>query len=156
MEGMAKIPRDREETEMNVKIVITGIVWAAAFKVSASHTVGVAMDHGNRLDDALMYPILIDAMIVGCALWVASPKGVNKSTKLWSAFGRIFGFAATVVVNFAHADLSDWKSVVVSLLPAVGVIVMTEVFIHGMKGTVATRAAKATKVSAPAKLRAVK
>lgn len=142
---------------MNVKIVLTGIVWAAAFKVSASHTVGVALDHGNRMDDALMYPILIDAMIVGCALWVASPKGVNKSTRMWSAFGRYLGFAATLTVNLAHADFSDWKSVVVSLLPAIGVITMTEVFVHGMKGTVATRAAKqATKASAPAKLRAVK
>lgn len=150
---------------MNVKIVITGIVWAASFKVSASHAVDVAMANGNRMDDALMYPILIDAMIIGCALWVASPRGVNKATRLWAAAGRLLGFAATVYVNLAASGWTSVESAVINGLSAIAVIVMTEVFIHGMRGTVATRAAAAAKATkstkstkpatAPAKLRAV-
>lgn len=150
---------------MNFKIVLTGIVWAGAFKVSASHAVSTAIEYGNTRADAVMYPVLVDALIVGCALWVASPKGVNKATRTWAGLGRIFGFVATLGMNLAHADLmahgtsvlAIGVSAFVSLLPGIAVIVMTEVFIHGMKGTVATRAAKqASKASAPAKLRAVK
>jgi hypothetical protein len=135
---------------MNFKTILTGIVWAGAFKVSASHAVATAMEYGNSRSDAVFYPILIDALIVGCALWVASPKGVNKATRMWAGFGRIFGFVATLGTNLAHADLTAHgpsilaigTSAFVSLLPGIAVIVMTEVFVHGMKSTPAARKAK--------------
>lgn len=142
---------------MNFKTAITGIIWAGAFKVSASHLIDVAMKNGNTFSDAIFYPLLVDAMIIACALWVASPKGVNKATRMWAAAGRYFGFAATVYGNLAHSGWTSLESGIINLLPAVAVIVATEVFVHGMKGTVATRAAKqATKATRPAKLRAVK
>lgn len=137
------------------KMVLTTVVWAGAFKVSASHAVGTALEFGNSKSDAMTYPILIDALIVGCALWVAAPKGVNKATRFWAGFGRVFGFIATLGVNLAHTDLTGHGAsplmigvtAFVSLLPGIAVIVMTEVFVHGMKSTPAARAnskAKAT------------
>lgn len=140
-----------------IRIALTAIIWAGAFKISGSHIVSVAMANGNRIDDAIIYPLSIDALIIACALWVSAPKGVNKATRLWAAAGRYFGFAATVYANLAHSGWSSLESGIINLIPAIAVIVATEVFVHGMKGTVATRAAKqATKASAPAKLRAVK
>jgi hypothetical protein len=135
------------------KMVLTTVVWAGAFKVSASHAVSTAMEYGNGRDDAMTYPLLIDALIVGCALWVASPKGVNKATRMWAGFGRLFGFVATLGTNLAHSDLTGHGTSIlaiattafVSLLPGIAVIVMTEVFVHGMKSTPAARKASAAK-----------
>lgn len=130
------------------KHYLTAVVWGGAFKVSASHAVSTAIEFGNSRADAMFYPVLIDALIVGCALWVASPKGVNKATRVWAGFGRIFGFIATLGTNLAHADLTAHGSSIlmitvtafVSLLPGVAVIIMTEVFVHGMRSTPAARA----------------
>lgn len=130
------------------KHYLTAVVWAGAFKVSASHAVSTAMEFGNSRGDALTYPVLIDAVIIACALWVASSKGVNKATKIWAGIGRIFGFIATLGTNLAHADLTAHGTAVimvavtvfVSLLPGIAVIIMTEVFVHGMKSTPAARA----------------
>lgn len=137
------------------KMVLTTVVWAGAFKVSASHAVGTALEYGNSKSDAMTYPILIDALIIACALWVAAPKGVNKATKFWAGLGRTFGFAATLFTNLAHADLLAHGdsplmigvSAAVSLLPGIAVIVMTEVFVHGMKSTPAARATSKAKTT---------
>lgn len=137
------------------KMVLTTVVWGACFKVSANHAIDSAIKFGNTRSDAMFYPVIIDALIVACALWVSSPKGVNKATRLWAAFGRYFGFVATVFVNVVHTDFSAYQgngaaiviAGLINLLPAVGVIAMTEVFVHGMKSTPAARAnskAKAT------------
>lgn len=130
------------------KMVLTTVVWAGAFKVSASHAVSTALEYGNAKSDAMTYPILIDALIIACALWVAAPKGVNRATKFWAGLGRYFGFLATLFVNVAHTDLmshgasplSIGVTAMVGLLPGIAVIVMTEVFVHGMKSTPAARA----------------
>lgn len=135
------------------KMVLTTVVWGGAFKVSSSHAFSTALKYGNSRADALMYPVLVDALIVGCALWVASPKGVNKATRMWAGFGRLFGFVATLGTNLAHADLTAHGTSVlavgvsafVSLLPGIAVIVMTEVFVHGMKSTPAARATATAK-----------
>lgn len=140
---------------MNIKIVLTGIVWAGAFKVSASHIVSVAMKNGNSFSDAIIYPLSIDALIVSSALWVATPKGISRKARAWAAVGRYFGFAATIFANLAHSGWNSWESAGFNLIPAIAVIVATEVFVHASKGTVATRTAKQA-ASAPAKLRAVK
>jgi hypothetical protein len=142
----------------NPKLTLTGVIWAASFKVSASHIYEVALHNGNSKSDALAYPVTVDALIVACALWVATPKGISRKARMWAALGRYFGFAATIFANLAHSgNWTNYESLAVNLLPAISVIIATEVFVHAMKGTVATRAAKqATKASAPAKLRAVK
>lgn len=131
--------------QWTLKNWLTALVWAGAFKISSSHIIELAMRFGNRKDDALFYPVIVDAMIIVCALWVASPKGVNKATRLWAAFGRYFGFAATLFANVAHQDLTDAISIGVGLLPAVSVIITTEVFVHGMRSTPAARKAQASR-----------
>lgn len=138
-----------------IRIALTSIIWAGAFKVSGSHIVSVAMKNGNRFDDAIVYPLSIDALIIACALWVSAPKGVNKATKIWAAFGRYFGFAATVYSNLAHSGWTSYESAAINLIPAVAVIIATEVFVYGMKSTPAAKAAAKAKASSPAKLRAV-
>lgn len=137
------------------KMVLTTVVWAGAFKVSASHAVGTALEYGNSKSDALTYPVLIDALIIACALWVAAPKGVNRATRVWAGFGRFFGFTATLFTNVASADLTAHgmsplaigTSALVNLLPGIAVIVMTEVFVHGMKSTPAARATSKAKAT---------
>jgi len=128
-----------------IRISLTAIIWAGAFKVSGSHIVDVAMKNGNRFDDAIIYPLSIDALIISCALWVASPKGVNASTRRWAAAGRYFGFAATVYSNLAHSGWTTLESGIINLIPAVAVIIATEVFVHGMKSTPAAKRASAAK-----------
>jgi hypothetical protein len=74
---------------------------------------------------------------------------------MWAGFGRLFGFVATLGTNLAHADLTAHGTSIlaiattafVSLLPGIAVIVMTEVFVHGMKSTPAARKASAAKVT---------
>jgi hypothetical protein len=131
-----------------IRISLTAVIWAGAFKVSGSHIVSVAMANGNRFDDAIIYPLSIDPLIIACALWVASPKGVNRATKLWAAAGRYFGFIATVFANLAHSGWTSYESAAINLVPAIAVIIATEVFVHGMKSTPAARAARVSKASA--------
>jgi drug/metabolite transporter (DMT)-like permease len=138
-----------------IRIALTSVIWAGAFKISGSHIVDVAMKNGNRFDDAIIYPLSIDALIIACALWVSAPKGVNKATRLWAAAGRYFGFAATLYANLAHSGWSSIESGIINLIPAIAVIIATEVFVHGMKSTPAAKAAAKAKASSPAKLKVV-
>jgi hypothetical protein len=143
---------------LKLRAALITMTCLGSFYVSFRHIVDVALAHGNTIDVAIVYPISIDAVILVSALSLIQPKGVNKKARFWATLGRMFGFAATIYANMLHSGWADTDSVLVNLIPAVGLITVIELLIHTAHGTVATRAAARTKNATPSnvtKLRAV-
>lgn len=140
-----------------VRMVLIGIVCLGIFYISFRHIVAVAMEYGNTLDVAIMYPICIDAVILISALTLVQPRGVNKQAKMWATIGRVVGFIATIYANMLHSAWESTDAVAVNLIPGAMLIITVELLIYGYKGTPAAKTASKTKtVGNVRKLRAVK
>jgi len=122
------------------RITVTGIVTLAVAIISFGHILEVAQAHGNALYSALMYPIAIDGMMIGCTLALLVKTGVSKQTRRWATVGRYVGFGATVYANVLHSGWASADDMIVNGIPAVALIILTEVLITSIHGTPATRA----------------
>lgn len=138
---------------MKTRIALTTLVWAGAFAVSAFHIYTVALANGNPWYTAATYPLTVDALILVCALTLTASRDVSKAAKKYAAGGRWFGYAATIYANVASGHYASTDAVIINLIPAVCLILVTQVFVHAARGTAATRATRAT--TKTTKLRAV-
>ncbi len=130
---------------MNLRMILTAIVCTGVFYTSFAHITTVAQSYGNSLSTALMYPILIDGMILACALTLTAKTGVNKMTRWYAGLGRWTGFGFTIACNTMHANSWNVGAIFVALIPAIVLIIVVELLIHAAQGTPATRAKRATK-----------
>lgn len=153
----------RRFTPAQIRIALIVTVCAAQFYTSARDIVDTALPlvHGD-LSRAITFPVCIDALILIAALTVAARTGVNKPARRWAAFGRYFGFTATIYANglaggIAHADRIDaavLTGTAFMLIPAVALIVTMELLIHGAQGTPASRRAASKPSATVTRLRA--
>lgn len=121
------------------RMVLTTFAAAGVFVISYGHIFEVARSAGNAVYQASLYPVAIDILILVCALTLTARVGVSKQAKFWATGGRWFGFAATIYCNVAASDFASAQKVVVNLIPAISLILLVEVVIHGWKGTAASR-----------------
>lgn len=126
-------------TAIRLRLALISLVCTGVFKISASHIIKVAMEHGNSHSDALVYPVAIDAVILISALTLTAAKGVNGMAKWWARIGRWFGFAATIFCNMASSNFASTMDAVIALIPAIALIITVELLIHASKATPATR-----------------
>lgn len=131
--------RPRRLNAVAMRLGLTALVCACVFKISAGHIIGVAIHYGNTADNAVLYPVCIDAMILVSALYLAANIGVSKMTKFYAKIGRYFGFAATIFCNVAASNFSSTIACIIALIPAISLIIVIELLIHGSKKTAATR-----------------
>lgn len=160
-------------TAAQMRIALIVAVCAAQFYTSARDIIETALPLvRNDLSRAITFPICIDALILIAALTMATRVGVNAKARKWAAFGRYFGFGATIYANglsggIASADTIDAATVTGTLfllIPAVALIATIELLIHGVQGTPASRKAtekntkqdtKPERATAPRRLRSV-
>jgi hypothetical protein len=131
------------------------LVDAIAFRVSYSHIYELALHFGTPKDVALLYPLCVDALILACSLTLIAKSGVSKIAKLYAFWGRAFGFTATVYCNLASSHWASVEAAAFALIPAVSLIIVTELAIHSAKSTPQKRAARTRKASNVTRLRAV-
>ena len=143
-------------TNAKARLVLTAIVCAAAFKISFGHIYDVALHAGNSPDNAIVYPVAIDAVILVSALYLVANQGVNKMAKLYATAGRLFGFAATIYCNMAASGWSNPGDVVINMIPAISLIITVELLVYGFKATPAARTSQAARKAAPRKASAPK
>lgn len=128
---------------LKTRIAIAITVTAGIFYISASHITHIAMEYGNPMRTAVVFPLAIDGVILFCTLTLTTKTGINKATRSYCNAGRWFGFAATVYANMAASGWDSTDGVIINLIPAVALILMLEALIHTYKGTPASkRAAK--------------
>lgn len=128
-------------TAIIVRLVLTVLVTAAIFYVSAGHIIDVAESNGNPFRIAIVYPVAIDGVILISALTMAAKVAVSKTTRHYCKLARYFGFAATLYANFAHANTTDMESIIINMIPAIALILMMEVVISSAQMTPAARKA---------------
>lgn len=145
------------------RLSTTGLIAGGAFWISANHWIHVATAAGNDLQTAAIYPLAIDALIVGSTLTLLARTGVNRMAKWYAGLGRAFGFGATIYGNLAASEFTSLNSAIINLLPAIALIISVETLVHAAQATPATRARKApakkrgtTAKHTTARLRAVK
>lgn len=142
----------RKLTPAQIRIVLITAVCGAVFYTSYSEIYSVALHYTHKPRVAMTYPICIDAVILIAALTLVARTGVNKAARTWARFGRLFGFASTILCNaassgFANADRVSLDLVVgvaVALIPAISLIATVELLIHGAQGTPQSRRAART------------
>lgn len=141
-------------TADQARIALIAVVCAAQFYTSARDIIETAMPLVHHdLTRAITFPVCIDALILISALTVAVRTGINAKARRWAAFGRYFGFGATIyanglsggIANTTHIDAGIITGTLFLLIPAVALIATIELLIHGVQGTPATRKASATK-----------
>lgn len=148
-------------TPAQIRIALITIVCAAVFYTSYSEIYAVALHYTGKARVAATYPICIDAVILIAALTLVARTGVNATAKRWARFGRVFGFAATILCNAAASGFASATTVtldlvvavLVSLIPAISLIATVELLIHGAQGTPASRKAAAKPVATVTQLR---
>ncbi len=132
-------------TTARIRVALIATVCAAVFYTSFRHITHVAAHYGNSPDVAALYPVCIDAVILISALTLVARVGISKTTRFYAKAGRLFGFAATIFCNLAASDFTSTMAAVVSLIPALALILTVELLIHAAQGTPATRKATAAK-----------
>ena len=132
---------------IKLRLALTVLICAGVFKISAHHIMDVAVRYGNAPQDAWIYPLCIDGMILLSALYLAARSGVSKATKFWGLVARYFGFAATIFCNVCHAGNLNPVACIINVFPALALIVVMEMLICGSKAMIATgkRQARTTK-----------
>lgn len=116
------------------RFVIIAIVFGCVFAISYGHITEVAARYGNTWP-AWLYPICIDGLIVASALTLIGRNGVSKGARFYARGGRWFGFAATIYANVAHSGYASTDAILVNLIPAISLILISELAIHGAAGT---------------------
>lgn len=156
--GTAKVPENREETEMTksqkLRIAAITAVCLSVFAISFDHITAVAQTYGNGWT-SFLYPVCIDGVILVSALTLVARVGISKTTKVYAKAGRWFGFAATIYANVAVSGYASTDAILVNLIPAVSLIFTVELLIHAAQGTSASRS-RTQRATTPVRLRAVK
>lgn len=114
------------------RIALAAIIAAGIAKVTFAHSVHMAETHGQTHDNAIMYPIIIDAVMLYCSASLQMP-GTNRGTRFWCRAGLYLGIAFSVAANLLSTDATDTINAAVAVVPAVMLFVMTEVTLASTK-----------------------
>jgi hypothetical protein len=95
------------------------VVFLGAAYVSAGHIITVAGSHGQEGLAPYLYPLMIDAMLIVSAKYIAGSKTRTGSMIAYVSFGM--GAIMTVAANLLSAGPAMWDKIV-AVVPAVTVV----------------------------------
>lgn len=115
-----------------IKMVVAGLIAACIAKVSFAHTVHIAETHGQAHDNALLYPVIVEATMIYCAT-ILSGGPINRMTKFWCRVGMYLGIIANLGANLFSCDMSDTLTAVIAIVPGVFLYIVVEIILNSAK-----------------------
>jgi len=112
------------------------IVAGAAFRVSYSHILELALWAGQPADVAYVLPLAVDGMMAIAALALRSDRVAGRHPRRWALFGMWLGGVTSTVANISMTVVHrgwDWVAIGVAAAAPIFLVVSIEIVSHAGK-----------------------
>lgn len=134
-----------------LRMAMTTVIALGAAYGSFGHIVRLVSEHGQHGLSALIYPVVIDALMILSSLNLTAGR-LNRMTKFWSRVGMAFGLACSISANLLSSDLTDTLTASIAVVPAVVLLITVEMLLHMTKGVQAGRKRQARPLASVSKI----